>query len=333
MITSVFEGFRKGMHLDPTNPKSLIFEVLQQIKDRGGQITRTTVGEVVDELRMVVNNPAKRLNANGRRTLDRTARRTAVAEIINKRVPDTGTPIDIPHSYFKNLGPLAREAKAGGTLYAKSGPGKVATTDPNYPVKRGIEAMQDRIQRLAQTVNKKTGKPYLTTDEARVMTRLMERLGPDNFANFGLRIRDIANMEGSFDFLRDVVTITNTAMNGGRFSRTFVHEIWHAFTGYIDNSMLVRMNKDYVKAVKKMHLKNGVKWDDAWGSNQSDLQKAVYQLGVQRPNIPFNDLYQLSNLDEWVVGNLTSSTLKRLKLEKDTKNVFGYLRLVMETLQ
>jgi hypothetical protein len=330
MITSVFEGFRKNMHLDPTNPKSLIFEVLQQIKDRGGQVTRTTVGEVVDELRMVVNNPAKRLNANGRRTLDRTARRTAVAEIINKRVPDTGTPIDIPQSYFKNLGPLAREAKAGGTLYAKSGPGKVATTDPNYPVQRGMAAMQDRIQRLAQTVNKKTGKPYLTTDEARVMTRLMERLGPDNFANFGLRIRDIANMDGSFDFLRDVVTITNTAMNGGRFSKTFVHEIWHAFTGYIDNSMLVRMNKDYVKAVKKMHLKNGVKWDDAWGSNQADLQKAVYQLGVQRPNIPFDDLYQLTNLDEWVVGNLTSSTLKRLKLEKDTKNVFGYLRLMME---
>jgi hypothetical protein len=330
MITSVFEGFRKGMHLDPTNPKSLIFEVLQQIKDRGGQVTRTTVGEVVDELRSVVNNPAKRLNANGRRTLDRTARRQTVAEIINKRVPDTGTPIDIPHSYFKNLGPLAREAKAGGTLYAKSGPGKVATTDPNYPVKRGIEAMQDRIQRLAQTVNKKTGKPYLTTDEARVMTRLMERLGPDNFANFGLRIRDIANMDGSFDFVRDVVTITNSAMNGGRFSKTFIHEIWHSFTGYIDNQTLLRMNKDYVKAVKKMHLKNGVKWDDAWGATQDDLQKAMFQFRKQRPNMPFMEWYQLTSLDEWVVGNLTSSTLKRLKLEKDTKNVFGYLRLMME---
>lgn len=88
MVTSVWDAFRQRQHLEPNAPKSLIFEVLQEIRNRGGKVDRAMVSNVIDELRKISQTPPKRLNRKGVMTLDVTGRRAQVIEIINKRVTD-----------------------------------------------------------------------------------------------------------------------------------------------------------------------------------------------------------------------------------------------------
>lgn len=103
--------------------ESLIFQVLDEIKTRGGKVDRKVVGEVIDELRTVSQNPPKRLNARGARTLDTGARKQAVIEIINKRVPSNSGKIYIPPSLMKRLAPntAAVQAAAASAAFRQAG--------------------------------------------------------------------------------------------------------------------------------------------------------------------------------------------------------------------
>jgi len=114
MVTAIHDAFRAGRHLDPTNPKSLIFEVLQQIRDRGGRINRQTVADVVDELRVISQKPPKRLAKNGREVLDFNARRAAVIDVINKRVTDTKG-ILLPDKLIRKMAPTEAASIGGPT--------------------------------------------------------------------------------------------------------------------------------------------------------------------------------------------------------------------------
>jgi hypothetical protein len=86
LITSVLNNWRFGRHLEDGAPKSLIFTVLEDIRTRGGKVDRKTVSEVIDELRMIHQNPPRRVNSRGAKVLDFDARRQAVIDVINKRV-------------------------------------------------------------------------------------------------------------------------------------------------------------------------------------------------------------------------------------------------------
>lgn len=96
MVTSVYQAFRTGQHLQPDAPPSLIFKVLQEIQQRGGTVNRETVANVIDELRVVSQSPPKRLNRKGVMTLDVNARRAQVFQIINKRVTDSRQQRGVP---------------------------------------------------------------------------------------------------------------------------------------------------------------------------------------------------------------------------------------------
>lgn len=102
MVSSVWAAFRGGEHLEPGIEKSLIFQVLQEIRNRGGTVNRQVVGDVIDELRVISQNPPKRMNAKGKEVLDTYARRRQVYEVINKRAAG-GKQIDIPESLVKKL--------------------------------------------------------------------------------------------------------------------------------------------------------------------------------------------------------------------------------------
>lgn len=144
MVDSVLDAFKKGQHQDPKNEKSLIFQVLEQIRTRGGTVNRETVGEVVDELRSISQNPPKRVNANGRTVLDPDARRLAVAEIINKRAKG-GKEIYIPPSLLKKMNPVVTR---GGVAAAKAGAkGPTGTApDKNWAsVPRALKPFFERI--------------------------------------------------------------------------------------------------------------------------------------------------------------------------------------------
>jgi hypothetical protein len=99
-------------------PNSLVFRVLDEIRSRGGTVTRQVVNEVVNDLRELAKNPPTRTNAKGRVVVDTYGRKAAVIEIINKRTGAvevgsastvarrkgrTTKPIDLPESVLKRL--------------------------------------------------------------------------------------------------------------------------------------------------------------------------------------------------------------------------------------
>jgi len=115
MITAIHKGFKSKMHLDPANPKSLIFQVLEDIEKRGGTVDREMVAGVIDDLRSIVQNPPKRLNKLGRKTIDTFGRRRAVVDIINKRVQGIpgATPIEIPNNLLRRMSRNAMSPVSG----------------------------------------------------------------------------------------------------------------------------------------------------------------------------------------------------------------------------
>ena len=110
MVSEIWNHFRAGTHMDPANEKSLIFQVLQEIRDRGGMVNRRTVEDVVDRLREISQKPPKRTNAKGKEVLDANARRLAVIRLINekagtlKRGATGAKPIYIPNSLLMRMG-------------------------------------------------------------------------------------------------------------------------------------------------------------------------------------------------------------------------------------
>ena len=118
MVNSVYQAFRNKEHLQPGQPKSLIFQVLQKIADRGGRVDREEVGNIIDELRKVVQEPPTRINARGATRIDYNARRAMVAQIINSRLPASGRMIALPKAMSSQINALlsggAAAAGAGG---------------------------------------------------------------------------------------------------------------------------------------------------------------------------------------------------------------------------
>ncbi len=125
MVESVWNHFRAGTHLRPDSEKSLIFQVLQEIRSRGGMVNRQVVGEVIDELRQIAQNPPKRVNVKGKTVMDKNARRLAVAKIVNRRTEKLkrgateAKPVYIPASLVDRMsmpstGGVGIGAAAGG---------------------------------------------------------------------------------------------------------------------------------------------------------------------------------------------------------------------------
>lgn len=110
MVTEIWNHFRAGTHMDPANEKSLIFQVLQEIRNRGGMVNRKVVEDVVDRLREISQNPPKRVNAKGKTVLDANQRRLQVINLINektgqlKRGATGAKPIAIPNSLISRMG-------------------------------------------------------------------------------------------------------------------------------------------------------------------------------------------------------------------------------------
>ncbi|CAB4140931.1 hypothetical protein UFOVP401_26 [uncultured Caudovirales phage] len=107
MVDAVWDSFKTNKHmsggkLSADGKSSLIFQVLQQLRQRGATVNREVVADVVDELRRISQNPPTRVNAKGRKVLDTNARRLAVAQVINKRVKD-GKEIYLPPSLVNKM--------------------------------------------------------------------------------------------------------------------------------------------------------------------------------------------------------------------------------------
>ena len=151
MITAIHKGFKSKMHLDPANPQSLIFQVLEDIEKRGGKIDREMVAGVIDDLRGIVQNPPKRLNKLGRKTVDTLGRRRAVVDIINKRIQGVpgATPIEIPRNLLRNMSARNFAAVSGRGLP----PGGAVTGAGGSPTFENVPRVTMRIPILSNFLN------------------------------------------------------------------------------------------------------------------------------------------------------------------------------------
>ena len=151
MVSAIYKGFKSKQHLDPNNAPSLIYQVLQQIETRGGKVTKEMVGEVIDELRGIVQNPPKRLNKLGRKTVDTLGRRRAVVDIINKRIQGVpgATPIEIPKNLLRNMSAKNFAAVSGRGLP----PGGAVTGAGGSPTFENVPRVTMRIPILSNFLN------------------------------------------------------------------------------------------------------------------------------------------------------------------------------------
>lgn len=140
MIDATYDYFRWNKDLEPDAPKSLIFQVLREIKDRGGVVDRKVVSEIVDELREIAQRPPRRVNARGASRIDYNARRLAVVEAINKRAK-SDKKIFISPSLVRNMTPT-QTINAASRLGRWTG--KVGT-DPEFKDVPQVARWYDRI--------------------------------------------------------------------------------------------------------------------------------------------------------------------------------------------
>lgn len=139
MVDAVLEGFRAKQHLVKGEEPSLIFRVLQQIKDRNGLVTRKVVEDVVDELRKVSQNPPKTRNAKGAEILDRNARRAAIVQIINKH-SKSDKAIFLPPSLLNNMNPAVAAAKGANRIT------RLGTADPLGTAQDASDAPRNKVR-------------------------------------------------------------------------------------------------------------------------------------------------------------------------------------------
>ena len=88
-IDGLFREFDEGFsstNLVPEHQTSLILQVANEIRRRGGTVTRETIDEIVTELKVAINQGPVRRGVGGRMVADRRARLARVSEIINRRV-------------------------------------------------------------------------------------------------------------------------------------------------------------------------------------------------------------------------------------------------------
>lgn len=150
MVSSVWHSFKTGRHQMAGTPNSLIFQVLQEIRDRGGKVNRQIVGEVIDELRSIRQAPPTRVNKRGATMVDFNARRARVIEIINKRSAG-GKDIKIADSLLKRINATAGNvATAGAMEAARAAVGGLSKDASEIP---RIHAWWERIPGLSNYLN------------------------------------------------------------------------------------------------------------------------------------------------------------------------------------
>lgn len=195
MITAIHKGFKSKMHLDPANPQSLIFQVLENIEKRGGTVDREMVAGVIDDLRSIVQNPPKRLNKLGRKTIDTFGRRRAVVDIINKRVQGIpgATPIEIPNNLLKKMSRNTMAPVSGGGGAGATGMGvggaEGSPTFENVPrVTLRVPILSNFLNQAALAMQSENGMARYMAHIAFNARRVHDGVQPTTKFEYGMQV-------------------------------------------------------------------------------------------------------------------------------------------------
>jgi len=217
-----------------------------------------------------------------------------------------------------------------GQKLDEDAPKKPATYEDDYPVKRGVEAMQSRI-------NREASQGELTQDEALFANNFLSRMSQKGeLEKTGIRFRTNKNfggkgVAGQFNPFKKVITVATQTVRDGGFKRTFVHEIWHAVEKQIDPAHIKAMRRDLHKARKAFAKKYGVDYDKMFNGKTGGAKREFLKF-VDKKGISKKEFYRLTDVNEWLAENMADVTLTRLDLEDDTKRLIGFLRFQFRNL-
>jgi hypothetical protein len=148
------------------------------------------------------------------------------------------------------------------------------------------------------------------------LERFVREIGEDFFSVVKLRVLKPDSMvmggAGEYNFLSGLIHISQRAIDKGELERTVLHELWHHLSSFVDNGVVQRLNKQYLKERKAWIAKNPTEYEK--------LLAGQFTL----------DSYRWTNFDEWFAEVMTDKSLARYadKLPEPELTVLQYARKV-----
>lgn len=145
-MTTPFYGAEGTVRAPATS--SIILQVANEIRKRGGNVTKEEFNKIISEVRELLSNPPMRTNTKGKKVLDSRMRMANLAQLINSRVPQASRTISIPkalQSRLKGAGPSfikSTSLAATGTAGTPGVPGASATPVGGGATQLNIEMPQ-----------------------------------------------------------------------------------------------------------------------------------------------------------------------------------------------
>lgn len=205
-------------------------------------------------------------------------------------------------------------------------------TDAGYPVKRGREAVIDRLRR-------EVTQGDLNRTDAEAMERFINAMDPNILDVFGVRFRQSRMFGespfgkshailGRYQFRRNIVEIAADFVRSTNVRETWTHEWGHAISSMLDPSMVKALKSDYERAYKKFTRLEGVDPRAKEGTEAFDKLKEW----VKKNGGRWSELYSLTNLDEWLTVGFESAAWRQLDIQEGTRTYLGFARYAFHNM-
>lgn len=122
---------------------SLILQTANEVRKRGGRVTREQFETIIADLQDLLRNPPMRKNSKGKMVLDSRVRMAKLADIINSRVPTKNSKIPIPAE-------LVSKFKAKGNQILPPAP-PVPPRPPTVKAGAAVESTESALNRIANS--------------------------------------------------------------------------------------------------------------------------------------------------------------------------------------
>ena len=142
-----------------------------------------------------------------------------------------------------------------------------------------------------------------------------------------------AGAEGYWDPFESTIVVTPRAIKEGKFRKTFVHELWHAISPYLQDDVVRALERGYLNGLERFKRRYGF---DPRDYNDGKVSAAELIKKGEAAGLTIDDWYKYANLDEYLAVVATDATMERLALEEDIVNaknevsrVLAFMRLAL----
>ena len=169
--------------------------------------------------------------------------------------------------------------------------------------------------------------PAVTPEDAAIVKRFMDRVGPGLFDETRLAFSDFGK-DGEFNFATSVVKIGNAAIRDGEFARTALHELWHSLERNVSPERSAKLKRQFELERAKV-IKAGGALGEKVASGGWFRVSELEAAGVPRSEAKkiASQSYRYSSLQEWWAETLTDKTLSKFAQEAEIESASGFKRV------